>query len=103
MWASRSSLSLRFAPDRLAPVRRTLSASIMVGTDGSEGVRAGAFAGAASVLVNRARERGGSLIDVGSHGRSGVPRIALGSVAVAIVRNASAPVLVAGPRWVDAR
>ena len=58
---------------------------------------------AAPVLVNHTRERGSSLIGVGSHGRSGVPRIALGSVSAAIVRNASVPVLVAGPRWVDAR
>ena len=58
---------------------------------------------AASVLINHARERGSSLIGVGSHGRSGVPRIALGSVSAAIVRNASLPVLVAGPRWADTR
>jgi nucleotide-binding universal stress UspA family protein len=138
-------------------------ASIMVGTDGSDGARAGAFAAAgiaraidasielvlvmrplddprrgrsgrdrraiaelaslrdevhrrgihvgavpldgfnaASVLVNRARERGSSLIGVGSRGRSGVSRIALGSISAAVVRNATVPVVVAGPRWADA-
>ena len=58
---------------------------------------------AASVLVNHARERGSSLIGVGSYGRSGVLRVALGSVSAAIVRNAPMPVVVAGPRWADAR
>ena len=58
---------------------------------------------AASLLIDHARERGSSLIGVGSHGRSGVARIALGSVSATIVRNASMPVLAAGPRWADAR
>jgi nucleotide-binding universal stress UspA family protein len=57
---------------------------------------------AASELVNRVRERGSSLIGVGSHGRSGVPRIVLGSVSEAVVRNASVPVIIAGPRWAHA-
>jgi nucleotide-binding universal stress UspA family protein len=57
---------------------------------------------AASTLVDHAQKRGSSLMGVGSHSRSGVPRIALGSVSETVVRNASMPVLVAGPRWVDA-
>jgi nucleotide-binding universal stress UspA family protein len=41
-----------------------------------------------------------SLLAVASHGRSGVSRIAVGSVTTRTVRHASSPVLVTGPRYV---
>ena len=51
----------------------------------------------ASVLRLHAQERRASLLAVGSHGRSGFSRVALGSVAFRVVRRSSVPVLVTGP------
>jgi nucleotide-binding universal stress UspA family protein len=49
-------------------------------------------------LINRiAREENANLIALGSHGASGLERLALGSVAEATLRRASCPVLVIGP------
>ncbi len=45
-------------------------------------------------IVRFAREFGCDLIVVGTHGRSGLGRLALGSVAEAVVRTAGCPVLV---------
>ena len=49
---------------------------------------------AASVLCERARDLGASLLVVGTHGRKGIARVALGSVAETLVRNAPSSVLV---------
>lgn len=48
---------------------------------------------AASVILDLAREKNCSLIVMGTHGRSGISRLLLGSVAEQIVRKAPCPVL----------
>ena len=48
----------------------------------------------AAAIVNAAREWPADLIVVGSHGRGGVSRVMLGSVAEAVVRRSPCPVLV---------
>jgi nucleotide-binding universal stress UspA family protein len=52
---------------------------------------------AADMLVQMAADVPAALIAVGSHGRSGVSRAALGSVSMRTVRHATCPVLVVGP------
>jgi len=49
---------------------------------------------AATEIVKAAAEWPAELIVVGSHGRSGISRVMLGSVAEAVVRQATCPVLV---------
>jgi nucleotide-binding universal stress UspA family protein len=48
----------------------------------------------ADAVVRLAREDGVDLIVLGSHGRTGLTRVLMGSVAEAIVRKAECPVLV---------
>jgi nucleotide-binding universal stress UspA family protein len=48
--------------------------------------------GAATTLVEVAE--GADLVVVGSHGRTGLRRVAMGSVAMAVVAHASCPVVV---------
>ena len=48
----------------------------------------------ASTVAEMARREGADLIVVGSHGRAGLDRLILGSVAERVVRLASCPVLV---------
>jgi nucleotide-binding universal stress UspA family protein len=50
---------------------------------------------AAGVLLEVARAQGVDLLVVGSHGRTGLRRLLLGSVAERVVRESAAPVLVA--------
>lgn len=50
---------------------------------------------AAAGIVDSARELGSDLIVVGSHGRTGVQRLVLGSVAARVVAESTVPVLVA--------
>lgn len=45
-------------------------------------------------IVDYAQQTGADLIIIGSHGRSGLPRLFLGSVAEGVIRNAAVPVLV---------
>jgi len=45
-------------------------------------------------IVQYAHESGADLIIIGSHCRSGLPRLFLGSVAEGVIRNAAAPVMV---------
>ena len=45
-------------------------------------------------ILNTARDESADLIVVGSHGRSGIGRVLLGSVAGKVVANAKVPVLV---------
>lgn len=52
---------------------------------------------AAAELVTFAGRWGGDLIAIGSHGRTGLGRVLLGSVTAQLVRNAKVPVLVVGP------
>jgi nucleotide-binding universal stress UspA family protein len=49
---------------------------------------------AATGIVNTAKELGADLIVVGSHGRSGIARLMLGSVATKVVAESAIPVLV---------
>jgi nucleotide-binding universal stress UspA family protein len=58
-------------------------------------VRVGA---AASEIVALAAELGAELIVVGTHGRRGLARLALGSVAEHVLRRATCPVLVLSPK-----
>ena len=52
----------------------------------------------AETLVAAAERLNGDAISLGSHGRSGVPRAMLGSVAEAVVRHARRPVLIVPSR-----
>jgi nucleotide-binding universal stress UspA family protein len=47
----------------------------------------------AQTIVDYATESGADLIVLGTHGRSGVPRLVMGSVAERVVRTAPCPVL----------
>ena len=49
---------------------------------------------AASGIVDSAKELGADLIVLGSHGRSGIARLMLGSVAARVVAESPIPVLV---------
>lgn len=49
---------------------------------------------AASGIVQSAKELGSDLIIMGSHGRTGIARLMLGSVATKVVAESSVPVLV---------
>ncbi|MBI4345725.1 MAG: universal stress protein [Elusimicrobia bacterium] len=73
--------SLRSAAERLK------SKGIDVRTQVLEGV-------AEECILEAARERGADLIALTSHGRSGLDRAVFGSVADAVIRKASCPVLV---------
>ena len=52
---------------------------------------------AARVIAAVAAEVGADLIVLASHGRSGISRLAMGSVAASVIGLAAAPVLVIGP------
>jgi nucleotide-binding universal stress UspA family protein len=48
-------------------------------------------------IIDTARDEGAELIVIGTHGRSGLNRMLLGSVAERVVRQAPCPVLTVGP------
>lgn len=52
--------------------------------------------GAADVITRVARETGCDLIAMGSHGRTGLTRLLMGSVAEQVLRQAPCPVLIVG-------
>lgn len=52
---------------------------------------------ASNTIIDVARREGCDMIVLGSHGRSGFKRLVLGSVAEAVVRGASCPVLTVPP------
>ncbi|MGH2608622.1 MAG: universal stress protein [Tepidiformaceae bacterium] len=52
----------------------------------------------AETILKVAAEFGVDLIVVGTHGRSGLSHVLLGSVAETVIREASMPVLVVGPK-----
>ena len=58
-------------------------------------LRRGEDASAAESIVRTAVEEGADLIVVGSHGRTGISRLMLGSVAAKVVAQSPLPVLVA--------
>lgn len=51
----------------------------------------------AQVIVDYARQQGADLIVVGSHGRTGLDRLLLGSVAEGVIHHAGVPVLLVRP------
>ena len=53
---------------------------------------------AVETICQIARDEAADLIVMGSHGASGLERLALGSVAECVLRTATCPVLIAGPR-----
>ena len=53
----------------------------------------------AAAILRTAAEEDGTLLCLASHGRGGLPRAILGSVARAVVAGAGAPVVLAGPRY----
>jgi nucleotide-binding universal stress UspA family protein len=52
----------------------------------------------ADEIVDCAKKIHADIIVVGTHGRSGIPRLLIGSVAEHVVRNAPCPVLVVRPK-----
>ena len=48
----------------------------------------------ADEIVRAAKEWPADVIVIGSHGRTGIPRVVLGSVAESVVRHAACPILV---------
>lgn len=59
--------------------------------------------GAAATIVSVAREQGADLIAMATHGRGGMARLVLGSVATATLRQASVPILLVRPEAVRQR
>jgi nucleotide-binding universal stress UspA family protein len=57
---------------------------------------------AADMLVQDARDHRAAFLALASHGRTGLGRVVLGSVAVKTVRHAQCPVLVVGPAYAGA-
>ncbi|MHB1261836.1 MAG: universal stress protein [Thermoplasmatota archaeon] len=66
---------------------RAREAGLNVETETAEG-------GAAKVIVEAGQRHNAQLIVVGTHGRTGLARLIVGSVAEAVVRHADRPVLV---------
>lgn len=62
-----------------------------------------ARADVAEVILEEARKLPGTLVAMTSHGRSGLMEAMLGSVALRVVRNSDAPVLVYRPRGAGAQ
>jgi nucleotide-binding universal stress UspA family protein len=77
----------RWAQERLEQQAETVRAS---GLGVSTAIRVGT---PADEVVEAAREMGADLIVVGTHGRTGLNRLLIGSVAERIVRTAPCPVL----------
>ena len=50
------------------------------------------------VIVEMARKKRADLIVMGTHGRTGLPHVLLGSVAERVIRNAPCPVITVGPQ-----
>ncbi len=88
--------SLGLPKDNLRPAleNKLREVCASVGTDVDWGIVDG---DPAHELVTFAQRWGGDLIAIGSHGRTGLGRVLLGSVTSHLVRNAKVPVLVIGP------
>jgi nucleotide-binding universal stress UspA family protein len=80
--------SLRDVADRLPPEL------------GPVEVRAAEHASAAAGILDEAKRTGADLVEVATHGRGGIARFLLGSVAERVVQSATVPVLVFRPRGV---
>lgn len=66
------------------------------------GMRRAEERGACEGILEAAREEGADLIVVGSHGRTGISRLMLGSIAAKVVAQSPVPVLVARSQAGDA-
>lgn len=85
--------SPRLTPRRVKELRETIRAKV------GDGVKIVVSEGPpASGILRLARARGADMIVVGTHGRRGLSRIIMGSVAEEIVRSSHVPVLVARGR-----
>ena len=69
----------------------------------ADGLCVAARADIADVIVEEARRVPGTLVAMTSHGRSGLMEAMLGSVALRVVRNSAAPVLVSRPSGAGGR
>lgn len=74
---------------------RTLELARQAGPDVQVAPRVVEDVAASAGILQTAREQGADLIVVGSHGRSGIARLMLGSVAARVVAESTVPVLVA--------
>jgi nucleotide-binding universal stress UspA family protein len=84
------------APDAIAEARRGLTAELEA-VSRRVGMTAECLvkeADAAQAILDSARELPAELIVVGTHGRTGLPRLVLGSVAEAVLASAACSVLV---------
>jgi len=86
------------APDietmhRVQQAAEEMLRSLLEGLDGQGEVRVTTEGRAGAAIVRLADEVGASLVIVGAHGRSGLARLALGSVAEWVVRHAHCSVL----------
>ncbi|WP_049936416.1 universal stress protein [Haloplanus natans] len=76
------------------PAERVVARAREAGVDATAAVRSGR---PHETILGYARNHGADLVVVGTHGRSGVERVLLGSVAERVLRTATRPVLVVGP------
>jgi nucleotide-binding universal stress UspA family protein len=83
-------LPLLFSPGEAAQRLATVEGAV---GPGLKRVTALLFGSAARAIVTYARDQGADLIVVGTHGRTGVSRVLMGSVAEAVARLAPCPVL----------
>ena len=100
MGVSRADRELSFASE-LDRCRRDLDRFAMEVSGSVERIAGHLRAGAPDVeIAQLASDIGADLIVVGTHGRSGLDRLLLGSVAESLVRNAPCPVLTWRPKTV---
>jgi universal stress protein A len=83
-------LPLMSSPGEAAQRLTTIAGALGPGLNG---VTTLLFGSAARAIVTYARDQGADLIVVGTHGRTGVSRMLMGSVAEAVARLAPCPVL----------
>jgi len=76
------------------PAERAAARAREAGVDATAAVRSGR---PHEAIRGYAGDHGADLVVVGTHGRSGVERVLLGSVAERVLRTATRPVLVVGP------
>lgn len=89
-------VALEELPDRLCDYITEHAGALPRGGETSLGVHV-RFGKPAQGILQMATDAGADLIVVGTHGREGLKRLTLGSVAEEIVRTARCPVLVARP------
>jgi universal stress protein A len=105
MWASEiytaeiAGLQINLERDAAEHLRRTIADFAEPSVILTGEVRTGR---AANTIHEYAVERGIDLIVIGTHGRTGVARLMMGSVAERVTRTAPCPVMVVRPRRLDA-